>query len=252
MDPDITQSTLVQAIRRSLRGIAKRVLISLDSQASPHEILHKLDALFGEVATHGMVMQEFFNAAQKPEESAATFGCRLESLIQTAIDNRSVGREGSNDLLRHKFWTSLYSDRLKSQTRHKYDAITSFDELLREIRVVEKELDLCSEAKDKSQDSTKKKKAQSHNVTAEVEYQQATSLSEVSKEFDSKLKALETKLTSQIDAKFDKILEKLDSKSGQSKSYQGQGRGQGHGRGRGNFKNKANHNKPKTNDSPKE
>ncbi|XP_033729405.1 uncharacterized protein LOC117318540 [Pecten maximus] len=176
MDSDISPSTLIQAIRRSLRGVAKRSLISLGSEASPRDILHRLDSLFGEVATHGMIMQEFFNAAQKPEESATTFGCRLESYLQIAIDNGSVDKGARNDLLRHKFWTSLYSDNLKSQTRHKYDNIMSFDHLLREIRIVEKELDLCSSTACKSQDSSKKKKAQSHNVTAEVDQQQASSV----------------------------------------------------------------------------
>ncbi|PJE78474.1 hypothetical protein CI610_02587 [invertebrate metagenome] len=59
-DSDITSSTLVQAIRRSLRGIARRTLLTVGDKASPVEILGKLDSLFGDISTHGMLMQEFF------------------------------------------------------------------------------------------------------------------------------------------------------------------------------------------------
>ena len=87
-----------------------------------------------------MIMQEFFNSYQKEHETVAAFGCRLETMLQTAVDHGYLQKESKNDMLRHKFWQSLSSEKLKSQTRHKYDTIFSFDLLLREIRMVEKQL----------------------------------------------------------------------------------------------------------------
>ncbi|XP_021351422.1 paraneoplastic antigen Ma3 homolog [Mizuhopecten yessoensis] len=104
-DTEISQSLLEQAIRRSLRGTARRMLIPLGEKATPKEVLYKLDALSGETSTHGMLMQEFFKSAQKPGESVTNFGCRLESLLQTAIESGSLNKASKNDLLRHKFWT---------------------------------------------------------------------------------------------------------------------------------------------------
>ena len=61
-------------------------------------------------------------------------------MLQSAIDCGYLDRGSRNDLLRHKFWT-LSCETLESQTRHKY-TIRSFDELLREIRQVEKKLSI--------------------------------------------------------------------------------------------------------------
>lgn len=47
------------------------------------------------------------------------------------------------------FWTSLRSEKLKGQTRHKYDSITKYDKLLLEIRRVEKELSISTRADEK-------------------------------------------------------------------------------------------------------
>lgn len=58
------------------------MLISLGEKASLVDILTKLDSLFGEVSTNGMILQEFFNAYQMPNEGVTAFGCRLESMIQ--------------------------------------------------------------------------------------------------------------------------------------------------------------------------
>jgi hypothetical protein len=108
-DPDVTAHIAVQAIRRSLRGTARRLLVSLGESASAADIFRKLDSSFGDVSTHGMLMQEFFNSFQKPDESVAKFGCRLEYLLQLAVEQGQIAKEAKNDLLRHKFWTSLSS-----------------------------------------------------------------------------------------------------------------------------------------------
>ncbi|XP_052809305.1 paraneoplastic antigen Ma3-like [Mya arenaria] len=147
-EPDIHEHYLLQAIRRSVRGTARRLLIPLGENATVTDILEKLDAMFGDVSTHGMIMQEFFNAIQRVDENVTSFACRLETLLQTAIENGHMSPQSKNDLLRHKFWTSLNSETLKGQTRHKYDTLSDFNSLFREIRTVEKEISLTTEGAD--------------------------------------------------------------------------------------------------------
>ncbi|OWF43332.1 hypothetical protein KP79_PYT16083 [Mizuhopecten yessoensis] len=50
-DPDISPSLLIQAIRHSLRGSARRMLITLGVGSSVAQILTKLDSLFGDTST---------------------------------------------------------------------------------------------------------------------------------------------------------------------------------------------------------
>ena len=198
-DSEMLPSVILQALRRSLRGTARKMLIPLGEKATVKDILTKLDSLFGDVTTKGMVMQEFFNCVQGADESVTAFGCRLESLLQTAIDSGNLSQEAKNDLLRHKFWTSLQSERLKSQTRHKYDTIKNYDDLLREIRMVEKEISIGT--------ITNKSKPHQHPVYASHEQE----LSTLEDKMNSKIQSLESRLETKLDEKFNLVLERLNS-----------------------------------------
>ena len=63
-------------------------------------------------------------------------------MLPNTIENGYLNKSSRNDLLRHTFWTSQNTERLKSQTRHKYDTLTHYDHLLLEIRRVEKEISI--------------------------------------------------------------------------------------------------------------
>ena len=205
-DPEVSEHLIIQAIRRSVKGIARKIMIPLGEKASVTDILYKFDAMFGDVSNKGMIMQEFFNAAQKTDESVTSFGCRLESLLQIAIDNGHIHSSAKNDMLRHKFWTSLTSDTLKAQTRHKYDTILDFNSLLREIRMVEKEINIGSDQNDKRKPSTQKSGV---NVIAENSLEQRVGALE--KSLKSELHQMEKRLEQKYESKLDKILTKLDS-----------------------------------------
>ena len=60
---------------------------------------------FAEGAKYGPYPILFF-----PGECATSFGCRLESMLQNAIESGYLNKSSKNDLLRHKFWTSLSSE----------------------------------------------------------------------------------------------------------------------------------------------
>ena len=101
----------LQVIRKSLRGTARRALISLGEAATLDEVLEKLDMLFGNVATNESVMQSFYNENQKPSENVTSYGCRLEALLQVAVENGHVNQIARNDMLRSKFWTGLRDEK---------------------------------------------------------------------------------------------------------------------------------------------
>ena len=101
--------SITQAIRKSLRVPAKRVLLPLGPNANPTEIVNRLQSVYGYVASCDAVIEEFYTAEQRPEESVADWGIRLEYILQKAIDKGHVVEKGKNDVLRRKFWRSLYS-----------------------------------------------------------------------------------------------------------------------------------------------
>jgi len=252
-DEDLTPSTVAQAIRKSLRGPAKMILTTLGENASVDIILRKLDTLYGDVSSHGMIMQEFFNSTQRPGESVTSFGCRLEYLLQIAVEHGKMTTDGKNDALKHKFWTGLSSEHLRSQTRHKYDSLSDYDSLLREIRIVEKEM----ENYPSSQSQPSSKKATQQPVVVDSQ------LAAMEKRYDQKLVDLESRFDTKLDDKFGQILQRLDClpdnrgsqhQSNGNSGFRGSNRGYrpgnrgksgggyNHRRGsRGNYANQGNH-----------
>lgn len=248
-DPDISSNLLLQSIRRSLRGTARKMLISLGEKASLVDILTKLDSLFGEVSTNGMILQEFFNAYQMPNEGVTAFGCRLESMIQSAVECGYLDRDCKNGYLKEKFWTCLRSDGLKAQTRHKFETIERYEDLLKEVRKVERELNISNyppQVKIPINATTHPTKKSPHQAAINFD-----KFNELELKFEKKLEQLEKRLDDKIDQKFDLILQKLDQRNppinNQQPNFNNNSRGGGcrgrfsgstsSGRGRGNTSN---------------
>ena len=211
----------MQIIRGSLRGTARIMTVPLGQNATVKEILSKLDVMFSEASTKEGLLTQFFNSRQNPNESVTTYACRLETLLQSIIDKGQLPGLARNDILRHKFWTGLYSDMLKFQTRHKYDSLDDYNLLVREIRKVEKETSI-NPTQMSSVPSTK------HTIkhtplSAESSFEQQ--LSALENKLDSKITNMESKLSSfkdtieaTIDSKFNLILQKLENRSSNFRS----------------------------------
>ena len=191
-------SAVLQVVRSSLRGSARLMIVPLGDQAVISQVLEKLDALYAYASSREELMTEFFNSIQLSEESVTSFACRLETLLQTIINKGHLPFVAKNDLLRHKFWTGLHSDVLKLQTRHKYDYITNYNVLLREIRQVEKEI-----TKPAIKSTSSAKKTLHNPISVEQLTQRLDKMESRFNEFE---KTIETK--------FDSIMSKLDSKNG--------------------------------------
>ena len=135
-----TEDILAQAMRKSLRNQAKRVILPLGVTANVESMLKRLEGVFGNVSTGESILHEFYTAFQKQEESIANWGLRLEEILQKAINKGHVKEEDKNEILRQKFWRSLRSDRLKNATRVQFECITNFDMLRSAVRAEENEM----------------------------------------------------------------------------------------------------------------
>ncbi len=187
------EESIRQTIRRSLRGQAARAARNIGLKANSKAILKKLEAVFGTVEVGQTLLSEFYAARQKKGEDVASWGCRLEDMINSIQDQGLAAKKDANEMLRTQFWTNL-NQRLKDSSRHKFDSIKDFDKLRREIRVIEREYRLV-ELKDEDE-SSKTKKTQSQRATASTTEVPPSEEKEGVKE----LKGMVYKLTSQMES----------------------------------------------------
>ena len=126
-----------QYIRNSLKMPARNTLMTLGPLASSQEMLDKLTSVFGNVASAQSIMQEFYTAVQQPQESTAMWSLRLEEIAQRLSEKSPMTAEQKNEMLRERFWRSLYDTDLQNATQVYYHQITSFEELRSKVRTEE-------------------------------------------------------------------------------------------------------------------
>ena len=178
---------LMQAIRNSLRGAARDMLIPLGENASVEDIVNKLDGFYGNVSTTHTLIQSFYNDYQKDCESIIAYGSRLEQTLSRALWSGDAKLEMKDSMLIDKFWTGLKSQQLKNSTRHLYDSAKDFQDFLKEIRKVEQE-DASS-----SRHAAKPKVSQQQSGQASTD-ESITLLSKQMSELIAKMKTFEQKL----------------------------------------------------------
>ena len=135
----LSEHLLLQAIRSSLRGSAREMLIPLGESATVDEILQKLDGFYDDPSTTQTLMQSFYSDCQKEEESIVAFGSRLEHTLSRAIASGHIDSKAKDSMLCSKFWTGLKSQALKNSTRYLYSNVSDFQTLLKEIRKIDME-----------------------------------------------------------------------------------------------------------------
>lgn len=134
------EGVIAQAIRRSLKGEAGSVLMRIGPDATICQILDKMESIFGTVERGETIMERFYSAKQEPNETTMSWSCRLEEIYRKAVIKGVARKEESNEKLRSKYWNGLHQW-IKDITGYKFDQILDFDELRKEIRLVEKEHD---------------------------------------------------------------------------------------------------------------
>ena len=138
-----------QVIRRAVKGEAAHILKRLGPSATVQQIIAKFDGVYGEVGAGEERLAEFYSAKQEVEETVSSWSCRLEGMIDRALQARSVDKSNVNSMLCKRLWAGLIP-RLKEATRHKFDSINNFDELRVAIRSVEHEFSISDSTKSKT------------------------------------------------------------------------------------------------------
>ncbi len=239
-DDTYTPTTLIQSIRKSLKGDASRLMFSLGEGATVSDILARLEGLYGTVDKPENLLQRFHQEQQSMTESLSSWGIKLEDLLQQAISRGShFDAETKDAMLRNKFWTGLRSSHLKDATRHVFYSSIDFMKLMQSVRIIEQELVSAQSP------STKPTRSQHHphSVTDSSlsTCQESTALSDVMKRLDK----LELTQTQRAESKTEnkiltQILERLTALESQRDhpphTYSlrpGRSRGRGWSRGRG-------------------
>jgi hypothetical protein len=138
---------IVQCMRNSLKGQARNTLLTLPESATPLHIIDKLEGIYGNVYSSDTLLLSFYAEKQMIGQSVADYGMKLESILQKVYDTGILNPKVKNDMLRAKFWSGLRNPALKNATRYKYDIIKNFDELRKEVRAVELELEISGASK---------------------------------------------------------------------------------------------------------
>lgn len=134
----MTEHTVQQCIRRSLRGTAAEVMHNL-GEASVDDILEKLDQIFGNVLPSENILESFYSARQQKDESIASWACRLEGIIAKLRNKENLTKEDEESRLRSKFFSGLHKQNLKTAIRHYYDEGKTYKDLLVAARIAELE-----------------------------------------------------------------------------------------------------------------
>ena len=131
---------ILQAVRRSLRGRARETLLTVDSTATPSDILSKLDDIYGIVSSRQNLLQQFYLETQQADESVADYSIRIENLLRRATVSTQLHVSVRHEMLCSKLWNGLRDPLLKNSSRYKFDVTKDFNVLRREIRQIEQDL----------------------------------------------------------------------------------------------------------------
>ena len=134
------ESSINHAVRNSLKGQTRKVFINMYPESTNQEIIDKMESVFGNVASGESVLQEFYTASQKKDESITEWGIRLEEILQRAIAKGYATSEQKDKMLKERFWRSLYKSELKNATRMHFLSEDSFETLRRKVRAEETEM----------------------------------------------------------------------------------------------------------------
>ena len=176
-----SKEVISEAIRRSLKGEAAKLAMRMGPKAATGELLDKLHGRYGVVMTESSLLTRFYTSVQADKEDVTAWSVRLEDIIQQVHHKGLISFGTMREMLRSKLWSGLRDEQLRQATRHKYDAIKDFDELVIEIRRVESETKGATE---------EKKKAKAHVLQQNKEERRT----------DDKTQAMFKKLESRLDA----------------------------------------------------
>lgn len=133
------EDAVLEAVRRSARGEAARIIMRLGPAATLPVLLAKLDSIYGEAQSQENALARFYSARQQRGENVASWSCRLEDLLLHAEQLGQVSQINKDSMLRNMLWTGLLPD-LKAVSGYKFDTISDYDKLRLALRRLEQEM----------------------------------------------------------------------------------------------------------------
>lgn len=94
------EDMIMQAIRRSVRGEASRILMRLGTGVDIETILEKFESVYGTVYTEEELLAKFYSAKQGESEDITAWSCRLEDLLSRVVEQRMISHHDSEEMLR--------------------------------------------------------------------------------------------------------------------------------------------------------
>ena len=85
-ESSLGEAAIRRLIRTSVRGEAAYVLKRLGPKATVDDILQKFAGVYGEIDEGDDMLAEFYSACQKEGEDVSSWGCRLEDMLDRAIE----------------------------------------------------------------------------------------------------------------------------------------------------------------------
>lgn len=106
-DGACSPNIILQSIRSSLKGKARSLLLTLPTDATPAQILTKLDDVYVNIYPTEKLIQQFYATQQEERETVVDYGLRLESILQRCIERKAISLDARNEMLRTKLWSGL-------------------------------------------------------------------------------------------------------------------------------------------------
>ena len=176
------------------------------------------------------ILQEFYNASQKAEESVTLWGIKIEEILQKVMQKGHViAAEQKNKMLKERFWRGLNSIEQQNATSVHYHSSISFEMLRRKVRAEEYQIatrgiglkgDKLSDTKGSKitfslQEKTERSSAQAQHQPIQVDPKIVKELKDLAKRMES----------------LDRKIEYRTAWYPNPNPYYGKGRGKGKGKG---------------------
>ncbi|CAC5399794.1 unnamed protein product [Mytilus coruscus] len=153
----------------------------LGVEATVDDVIDRMDSIFGSVDVKEVLLAHFYTACQGDDEDVSSWGCRLEDILNKALQRGNIYEQDTDEMLRAKFWKGLRPE-LRKVSMHKFDRIQEFNQLLIAMREIEEQ---------HRQDSALKEMSSTFSPDQE----------NISSDETTELKAMVQKLTAQLQEK---------------------------------------------------
>ena len=133
-----SKEAILVAVRKSLKGEAANVAMTLGVSANLEELIAKFEGLYGTVEASESLYAQFYGETQRDDEDVTKWALRLEDLLDRVKHQSNLNPSGADEMLRTKFWAGLKPE-LNDASAHKFDTVKKFDELVVALRRIELE-----------------------------------------------------------------------------------------------------------------